>query len=393
MNGSFRDLTSRNSSSGTISATLAMTGPPVIILDAAAAGHFSLEQTVSWMFAVYVFGGLFGIFLSWYYGKPITGAHSITGVAFLVTVTPYFSYPQLIGAYMLSAILILLVGVSGIFTKVIRWVPKEMISSMLAGMIAAYVVQIVDAVKELPLVGGAAVLTYLLLTKSGGRIPPVIGAVLVGFAVLFITGAVGAIGSDIPFGIPRPHLPEFHLMAFISISLPLAVLILSNDVAPGIGALEQSEYNPPVDRIITFSGLFSFVSAFFGGQSANVAGMMTAICADEDAGEKSKRYMASVVSGVLILVFGLLSWKMVPFIHSLPHVFISMLAGLALIGVFGTSLQNGFSNPEHRLGAIAAFVIALSNISFLHISAPVWSLIVGTLFSKLLHWKSTKVNE
>ncbi len=392
MSVSLRDLTTRNAASGTISATLAMTGPPVFILDAAAAGRFSPEQTVSWMFAVYVFGGLFGIFMSLYYRKPITAAHSITGVAFLVTVTPYFPYPQLIGAYILSAILIFLVGVSGIFTKVIKWVPKEIISAMLAGLITMYVVHIVDAVKALPLVGGAAVLTYLLLTKWGGRVPPVVGAVLVGFAALYLTGAVNAVGSDIPFAIPTLHLPEFSFMAFVSISFPLAVLILSNDVAPCIGALEQAEYQPPVNRIITYSGLASLVAAVFGGQSANVAGMMTAICADEDAGERSKRYVASVVSGVLILVFGIFAWKFVPFIQSLPHVFVSMLAGFALVGVFGSSLQGAFSKPEHRLGAVTAFVVALSNITFLHISAPVWSLIAGTLVSKLLHYRSTKMN-
>ena len=92
----FRDLTINNVSSGFISALLAMTGPPAIILEAAQIGQFTPQQTISWMFAVYFFGGLFSIIFPLIYKIPITGAHSITGVAFLVTITPNFSFSELI---------------------------------------------------------------------------------------------------------------------------------------------------------------------------------------------------------------------------------------------------------------------------------------------------------
>jgi benzoate membrane transport protein len=87
-----RDLTSQNVSSGFISSTLVMTGPALIILQAAAAGHFSDQQTINWMFAVYFFGGLFGIIMPLLFKIPITGAHSISGVAFLATMTAHFTY-------------------------------------------------------------------------------------------------------------------------------------------------------------------------------------------------------------------------------------------------------------------------------------------------------------
>lgn len=377
-----RCLTPGNISAGVISGTLAMTGPPMIILEAAARGNFTQEQTIGWMFAVYVFGGLFSILMPLWLRIPVTWAHSISGVAFLVTVTSQFSYPQLIGGYVMSGLLILFVGITGIFSRIIQWVPKEIIAAMLAGLVTSYVVRLVTAIQEMPVVGLASLLSFFALTKWAKRIPAVIGAVAVGFATLFLTHDLGVSTAQSGFVLPAVHQPEFSLLGFFTLAVPLSLLILSNDAAPGIGALETCQFKPPITRIITISGLSSIAAGLFGGQSANIAGMMTSICADEEAGEKQKRYMASVISGVLILFFGVFAWWLVPFIQALPSVFVTMLAGLALIGVLGTSLQAGFGSSRHRLGAIFAFAIALSNVSFLHVSAPVWALIAGALVAK-----------
>ncbi|PGY04900.1 benzoate/H(+) symporter BenE family transporter [Bacillus sp. AFS031507] len=378
----FQDLTTQNVSSGLISSTLVMTGPALIILQAAAAGHFSNQQTINWMFAVYFFGGLLGIVMPLLFRIPITGAHSISGVAFLATVTAHFTYPQLIGGYVMSGLLILLIGLSGLFTKIIKWVPKEVIAAMLAGLVTNYVVQLVQDVKALPLVGGAALLSFFISTKISKRIPAVMVAVVVAFITLFLTQDLHSSSKEIAFFLPSIQMPEFTWMGMVTLGLPLAMLILSNDMAPGIGALESSDFEPPIRKIVSFSGVFSIIASFFGGQSANIAGMMTAICSSSDAGVKSKRYMAAVVSGVLTLLFGVFAWKIVPFIQALPHAFVSMLAGFALISVLLSSLQLGFSENKYRLSALFAFLIALSNVSFFHISAPVWGLVVGAIIAK-----------
>jgi benzoate membrane transport protein len=380
--GFLRDITSQNVSSGLISSTLIMTGPALIILQAGAAGNFSNQQTINWIFACYFFGGLFGIILPLVFKVPITGGHSISGVAFLATVTAHFTYPQLIGGYVMSGLLILLIGMSGLFTKIIKWVPKEVIAAMLAGLVTNYVVQLVQDVKALPIVGGAALLSFFISTKFSKRLPAVMIAVVVAFVTLFLTQDLNTSSKGIAFFLPSVQMPEFTWMGLVTLGLPLAMLILSNDVAPGIGALESSNFEPPIRKIVSFSGIFSIITSVFGGQSANIAGMMTAICSSSDAGVKSKRYMASVVSGILTLLFGVFAWKIVPFIQSLPQAFVSMLAGFALIGVLLSSLQMGFSENKYRLSALFAFLIALSHVSFFHISAPVWGLVVGAIIAK-----------
>lgn len=380
--GSFiRDLTAENISSGIIASTLVMTGPALIILQAASAGGFTDQQTINWMFAVYFFGGVYSILLPLLYRIPITGGHSITGAAFLATVTAHYSYPELIGGYVMSGLLIFLVGISGLFTKIIGWVPKEVIASMLGGLVAGYVVKLVPAIQEMPIVGGAALVSFLLFTRYVKKFPPVLGAVAVAFTVLFLTADLNA-AKDISYFLPSVQTPEFSWMGLVTIALPLAMLILSNDAAPGIGALESGDFKPPIRNIVSSSGIFSVITSFFGGQCANIAGMMSAICAGPDSGPKERRYMGAVVSGAITIVFGIFAWKIVPFIQSLPQAFVSLLAGFALIGVLHSSLQTGFSGNRYRLSALAAFIVTLSGVSILHISAPVWGLVAGAILAR-----------
>jgi len=186
-------------------------------------------------------------------------------------------------------------------------------------------------------------------------------------------------------------MPEFNTVSFLSVSIPLALLILSNDAAVAIGALAQNNYRTSINKLISVGGLFSILSAFFGGQSANVAGMATVICSGEEAGPREKRYMGAVVTGILLLGFGLFSWRLIPFIQMLPKDFISIIVGFSLLGVFGNSLHQSFSKPSMKISTAFAYLIAFSNISIFNISAPLCSLLIGALIAKYIE-ESTQSN-
>jgi benzoate membrane transport protein len=377
-----RDLNHRNIAAGIVAALLAITGPPALVLEAAARGNFTTYQTILWFLAVYVGGGIFSIVMPLRYRMPIAGGHSITGVAFLATVTSQFTYPELIGAYLLSGLIMLAVGTSGIFARLLDYVPKEIISAMLAGMITKYMTNYIVSTSQLLVVGGGSLLVFLFFSKGNRRIPPMVAAIATGVVLLLLTYTFNGKGVPGAFVFPQVQVPEFSLIGFLSVAVPLALLVLSNDCAVGLGALEQNDYQPPVNRVVGVSGIFSIATGFFGGQSANIGGMMTAICAGEEAGPRDKRYMGAVVSGSIILVFGLFAWKLVPWIQALPAAFIAILIGFALLGVFVNSLQISFSRPAMKFGAAFAFMIALANITVLNISAPVWSLLAGTLIAR-----------
>jgi benzoate membrane transport protein len=378
----FRDLNYKNTAAGFVSALLAITGPPALILEAASNGNFTTSQTILWMFSMYIFGGLFGILFPLYYRMPIVGANTITGIAFLATITSQFTYNELIGAYFLSGLLMLIIGSSGFFSKFISYVPKEIIAAMLAGMITKYMVNFIVSIAQLAIVGVLSLISYFIFSTWTKRIPPMVAAIGTGFITLLLTQPLMNPDLITSFVIPQLQQPEFNLLSFFSIAIPLALLILSNDAAVGLGALEQNQYCPPVNRLISFSGIFSMMASFFGGQSANVAGMMTAICSDEEAGPKEKRYMGAVVSGMILVLFGFFSWKLVPLIQALPPAFISIVVGFALLGVFGNSLHSSFSKSTMKMSATFTFIIALSNMTMFNISAPVWSVVIGTFVAR-----------
>ena len=378
------DLNTQNISAGLITGTLGIVGAPIIVIEAAAAGGFSHIETISWFYAVQFFGALFGLIMALYYRMPIVGAHSITGVAFLVTVTPHFTYSELVGGFIITAIIITLFGVSGIFKKVMSWIPREIISAMLAGIITSYVVGLIPAAQDLPIVGISAITVFFILTKWDLRIPPMLGSVLTSVIVFFIfyDFDMSALGTD--FVMPIVHMPDFSLQGAISISIPLALMILSNDATPAVGALERSGYKVPTNNILTVSGILSIFTSFFGGQSANVAGMMTTIASDEESGDTDKRYVASVISSVIMLIFGLFAWALVPLMFELPEALMAMLAGFVLIGVFASTMRTSFSSSKNTMAVVFTFIISVSGISIFYVSAPVWALLIGTILAKVV---------
>ncbi len=95
---------------GFLSALLACTGGAVLIVSSAEKAGFTNLELVSWLFAVYFFGGILNLLLSIYYKIPFGGAHSITAVAFLSTSVAHFSIEELAGAAIMSGIIITVFG-------------------------------------------------------------------------------------------------------------------------------------------------------------------------------------------------------------------------------------------------------------------------------------------
>lgn len=161
------DINRDNIAGGLMTGMLGIIGPPVMVIEAANAGMISHEQTITWFYGVHIFGALLGLIMSLYYRMPIVGAHSITGVAFLVTVTPYFTFEELVGSYIITALIVILFGVSGIFKKVMSWIPREIIAAMLAGIISSYVFGIIPAAIEMPAIGLTAILVFFFFLENG----------------------------------------------------------------------------------------------------------------------------------------------------------------------------------------------------------------------------------
>jgi benzoate membrane transport protein len=366
-----------------MSALMACTGGAIMLINCANIAGLSRTELISWFFIVYFVGGVLNLALSIKYKIPFAGAHSITAVAFLSTLIAQFTWSEVAGSFMMAGFLIVVLGLTGLFNKILEFIPKVLIDAMLAGLILNYVVQIVPTLKDAPLVGGMAILGFFIAPRISKAIPPLLGVLVFGVIGLFI-------GTDFPaiqpaaFSLPQWVNPQFTVNGFISIAVPMAVLILSNDIAVALAALRKNGYQPPVNKALVMSGLGTSFVGLFGGHAVNIGGMMTALCSSEEAGPKEKRVGAAIVSGGLVALFGLFAWKVVVIIELLPTSFITLLSGFSLLAVLLGNLQSAFSNSAYRYSILFAFVIAISNVTFLGISSPVWSLLVGVLTVKLM---------
>lgn len=377
-----------NTFSAAIIATLfGCTGPVLILIGAAEAGKLSEGQTVAWLMSTYILGGIISIGMSFHYRQPICGAWSIPGAAVLVAALSGIQFSDAVGAFILSGVVVLIIGVSGLISKIMRWLPMPIVMAMIAGALIRFGIGAVNAVFDEPAVAGFATLVFFLVMRYIKSVPPVLAAGIVGFAAALFLGLVQPSDVDISFISPVLTMPTFSIHAFFAISIPLAILVIGAENAQASGILLAEDYKPPVNAMTVMSGLGGIAAGFLGGHNANIAGPMTAICASPEAGpDKSLRYGASLINGVLFILFGIFAGAAVPVILALPKALILCIAGLAMIGVLLASFQQAFNRQSrYQISAFITLIVAMSGQSLFGISAPLWALVSGVVVSIILN--------
>ncbi|MET3696996.1 benzoate membrane transport protein [Bacillus oleivorans] len=376
-------MNTQNVFTGITAAILACTGAAVFVIDTAISAGFSQIELVSWMFSIYLLGGIASLFLTVVYKIPIIGAHSLATIVFLSTSAMNYSLPELAGSYLIAGLIIVIIGLTGLFDRLIKLLPTAIIDAMMAGILANYIVKVIPAIKDLPIVGMMTVVGFLISQIIFKKVPRFLGALLFGSVALFILHR--PIEMDgVSFVIPQVVAPEFSIVGVISLSIPIAFLILSNETAVAMTALKKNGYSPPVSRTVVTSGIATSIAGFFGGHAAGPGGMTTALCSSPEAGPKKERYWAAIIASLLIALFGLFAWFTIPFIQILPGSFLTIIAGFSLLGILGNSLYSTFGNQNYYFSSIFTFIVALSGITVFQISPAVCALIVGILTSRIL---------
>jgi benzoate membrane transport protein len=370
---------------GFIVVLISYTGPLLIILQAAAAAGLTTEQTSSWVWAVVVGNGIATIFMSLLFRQPINMPYSTAGAALLINALAlsnpaHLSLSEAIGAYMISALAIMLLGISGLFGRVMNLIPQPVILAVLAGVLLRFGLGIFNAIDDNPnnpLMIMSMVAAFFLLKRFKFR-APTLGAMLIGLVIAATMGSLSFAQVRLVPTLPIIFTPTFSIHATLSLALPLFALALSSQYAPGFAVLRANHYDAPVNSILTLTGAFSVVLAFFGGHG-NVLGALTAaIVVGSDAqSDHDKRYGTAVASGVWHVLLGLFGTAIVDFFSVFPGVFVSTIAGLSLSGIIASSLGGAMDKPEHREAAIVAFLCTAGDFTFLGIGAPFWGLVAG----------------
>jgi len=369
---------------GFIATVISYAGPLVIIFQAAKAGDMPHDVLSSWVWTISIGSGVLGILLSLRYKVPIIIAWSAPGSALLVTMLPDITLNEAVGAYIVTSVVVLLVGLSGAFDRIINRLPSAIAAGMLAGILFRFGTGLFVSIKEQPWLVLAMFCTYLIFKRAMPRYA-VLAVLVVGVAITIASGELRSEALVIGLATPVWITPDFSWQVMLNIAFPLIMVALTGQFVPGMAVLRNAGYSTPASPLISSSALGSLLLAPFGCHGLNLAAITAAICTGREAHENpAKRYVAGVSGGAFYLLLGIFGATLVSIFTAFPAALIAALAGLALLAAIGGALSAAMAVAADREAALITFLVTASGMSFLGLSAVFWGLIFGIAAHLLL---------
>ncbi|HHU44453.1 MAG TPA: benzoate transporter [Actinomycetales bacterium] len=379
------DMTATSVGNAFVALLFAASGPVAVILAAAAQGNLGDELVSSWIFGVFLGNGLLTIFLSWWYRSPQAYFWTIPGTVIAGDALSHLAFAEVLGAYVLTGVLVFLLGWTGLVARVMDALPPQIVMAMVAGIFLRFGLELVDASLADPLIALPMILVFVALTAvpAIGKIaPPVALAAGVGTAVALLSGRLedGALDGGI-IAAPVLTMPAFSWAATIELVIPLAITVIVVQNGQGVAVLRAAGHRPPVNVAAAASGAASVPLALLGSTPTCLTGPTNALLVAE--GRKQVHYAAAIACGVMSIGVGLIAPAFTGFILAMPAAFIGTLAGVAMFTPLKNAFLAGFSGGASA-GALACFIVTFSELSLLGISAPFWGLVFGVAVAKLL---------
>lgn len=376
--------------SGLLVVFVSTTGPIAILYQAAEAGNLSAEITNSWLFAVFLGSGLFGLILSLRFGIPIVGSWASTTTALLVTGLVDHNFSDVIGAYFGASILLMIVGFTGAFDRIIRAIPHSIIMAMLAGVLFLFGLKIFTSTRVNPLLGFAMILIFVFGRTFKWR-APVLAAFSIGLAIALIQKKVNLPKLDFSVTSPVWTSPTFSAGSFFTLTIPIFLMVMTTQNAPGIALLKAVNYRPPINQIVHFGGTLSLLGAGFGGAGVNLSAMTATIAISPDSDPNPQtRYFAGVSSGIAYVIAALFAGIFSALYGAFPIELTAILAGLALLPVITNALSEAIERRDYRESAIFTFLVTASGVSGFNIGAPFWGLLTGLAIHKISEIRASR---
>jgi benzoate membrane transport protein len=377
-----KDLSAQSFVMGLLTAFVGFSSSFAVVLHGLKGVGASDAQAASALMALSIAMGICGIVLSLRTRMPISIAWSTPGAAFLATAGPLEGgFPVAVGSFLIAAALIVAAGLFRPLSRAVSAIPPALANAMLAGVLIGLCFAPVKAVAFNPWLGLPIVVAYFLggAVNRLAAIPSALVAfvLVIAFGVDIPDGAMGSVWQAI---VPAPVLvsPEFTVAGLISLALPLFIITMASQNIPGITVLRVNGFEPTAGPLFTMTGIFSALSAPFGGHAVNLAAITAAMCAGEDAHkDPARRYWAAVIAGIGYVLIGLAAGAVTAFVALSPTILIEAVGGLALIAAFSGSAMAAFKEPDTREAAAVTFLVTASGIGFLGVSGAFWGLLAG----------------
>lgn len=378
---------------GLIGFIFAATGPLAIILAAGGRGGLSPGQLASWVFGAFFVNGALTVGMSWRYRLPLCFFWTIPGTVLVGQALTHLPLAEVLGAFYVTAGLLVVVGVSGWIGRAMRLVPMPIVMGMVAGVFLRFGLDLVRAVRGDFGVAGPMVGAFLVLSavpRLGRAVPPLIGALVVGAAAVWVGGRMG-VGAMGVFGVVHPVVtaPAFSGPALAELVVPLLVTVLVVQNGQGFAVLGAAGHRAPVNTCTAACGVASVLAAAVGAVNSCVTGPTNALVVS--SGVPGRQYTAAMTTGGLAMVFGLFAPAFTGLLLAAPAAFVTGLGGLAMLRVLQGSFVAAFGGAgggagggRCTMGALVSFLVTVADVPVFNIGGAFWGLVAGVGMSVLV---------
>lgn len=377
----FKDLSVSAVSAGFVAVLVGFTSSVAIVFQAAQSFHATPGEMASWMWALGLGMGLCSLLPSLWLRKPVMIAWSTPGAAVLAAAgaTGRFDMAQAVGAFLVCAALITLVGVTGWFERVMNRIPTEIAAGLLAGVLARFGMDAFSAAQTaLPLV--LVMLGVYLVSRSVAPRYAVVATLCAGVAYATIGGQMQWSAVTWTLASPQLTVPRFGWSATMGLALPLFVVTMASQNLPGVAVIRASGYQLPISRLVTLTGVATLVLAPFGAFALNFSAITAAICMGPQAhADPARRYTAAASCGALYVLIGVFGAVVTGLLTAFPRELVVAIAGLALLGSIGAGLASALREETHREAALITFLVTLSGVVIAGIGSAFWGVVAGSL--------------
>ncbi|MFB7598721.1 benzoate/H(+) symporter BenE family transporter [Streptomyces sp. NPDC056160] len=364
---------------GLIAVTVGVTSSAALVFTAAKAAGAGPREIGSWMLALGVGLALTCVSLSLRHRAPVVTAWSTPGAALLATSLTGVSMGRAVGAFVCSALLVLITGLTGWFARAMDRIPVPLASALLAGVLLRFGTGLFSTMHDSFAIAFPVFVLYVLARRIAPRYA-VLLALAGGVLASVLTGGWHLDKLRVSLATPVFVAPDFDWKVLISVGVPLFVVTMASQNLPGVAVLRGSGYDVPVSPLMTWTGAVNVLLAPFGAFGLNLAAITAAICTGEEAHpDRTKRYTAAVWAGVFYLCVGVFGATVASLLTAMPNALVLATAGVGLLATIESSLTTALSDKSSREAAVVTFLATASGVTLLGIGSAFWGLLAGAL--------------
>ena len=380
-----QSIDSKSLTNGLVATVFAVTGPVAIILSVANSAGLEKNIVNTWIFAAFGIGGLLTLVLSYLYRQPLAMAWTMPGAALLVSSLGHLTFSEAVGAFLVSGLLMVLLGISGLARWLMEKFPNNVVMAMVAGVFLPFGLNLITGFENTPFISGVAIFSFAVtsaFSRIGRYTPPMLSALVSGIIAAALVGKGPVIPDEMPWlAEPTIITPIFSIDAMIELVAPLVISVIAVQNMQGVSVLKTVGYNAPINVLTVVCGYGSLLMGMLGCVPTCLTGPANAILVS--SGKKGTHYLGAMLFGFLFALVGLFSPLLIETATSMPRDFILVLGGLAMLPVLTSAFSSAFSfERSSRLSdfaAIITFLVTVSDISIFNIASPFWGLVFGSI--------------